>query len=577
MEKIKLFFKKKNYKTLEWFRKRLEAPSDAQWSWVIDQLFNKIAWLNRKGEDKKEISLAITEGIKIDKVYWLEIILSSLIATFGLIQNSVAVIIGAMLIAPLLRPIQAIAFAIANGRHKLFWKSSRVLFLSLILGIIISFLVSRFLPVVTENSEITSRIAPNLIDLLIAISSAMIALLAFAYKRLYASVAGVAMATALMPPISVIGIEIFLGNWGSAWGSFLLFFTNLSSILIIGAFMFIFYGFNPHQENSKKTIRNLFVLGVIIIALWITLSSSLHQIRENIDFKEALKNVFTRELETLVPKAKLNQFDFRGSDKSEKLKIIGEIKLPEDVVLYTGILDEMVDDLSNNLKKEVQLDLDIVRIATIKSKNTEQTLEEKIEQHSRDIFEKNFPDVLIINQEIINLFDNKWSIKTVYTLPNGIFMDDWMQNKIEESIKNKFPTEKISFVWGDLPQREMPKTVEEPTVDELWFSDFKQRWEQFFQDNLPKNVSIDNLEIKWKKEDKIKKVFIYFDIQIPKNYNNILINEFNENLKKYTEDFNNIDIKVFPRIFEYASAFPLEEILTSELEENDTLVINNDI
>jgi len=577
MKKFKLFFQKKNYQILEWFRKKLEAPSDAEWSWVIDKLFNKIAWLERNGEEKKEISLEISNSVNIDRVYWLEIILSSLIATFGLIQNSVAVIIGAMLIAPLLRPIQAIAFAIANGRHNLFWKSSKILFLSLILGVFIAFLVSRFLPFVSENAEITSRTAPNLIDLLIAISSAMIALLAFAYKRLYASVAGVAMATALMPPISVIGIELFLGNFGSAWGGFLLFFTNLSSILIVGAFMFIFYGFNPHQENSKKTVRNLFVLGGILIALWITLNSSLHQIRDNIDFKEEFKNIFTQELGHLVPKAKLNKFDFSGSEKSEKLKIIGEIKLPEDVILYTGVLDKLGEELSTRLNKSIQLDFDIIRTATIQSKKIEQTIEQEISEISGSVFEKNFPDVLIIKQEVIKLSGKNWSIKTIYTLPNGIFMDDWMQDKIEESIQKSFLTEKINFVWGDLPQREIPETPEEPTEDEIWFSDFQQRWDQFFQDNLPENVSINNLEIKWKKEADLRKVFIYFDLQVPKNYKNYKINEFEKLLENYSNSFDEIVIQIFPRIFEYVSTFPLEEPDSPELvEESDDLAMRSE-
>ncbi len=564
MEKIKLFFQKKNYKILEWFRIKLEAPSDAEWSWVIDQLFNKISWLERKGEDKKEISLAVTEGINIDKVYWLEIILSSLIATFGLVQNSVAVIIGAMLIAPLLRPIQALAFAIANGRHKLFWKSTKVLFFSLILGIFISFLVSRFLPFVTENSEILARISPNLIDLLIAISSAMIALLAFAYKRLYASVAGVAMATALMPPISVIGIELFLGNFISAWGSFLLFFTNLSSILIVGAFMFIFYGFNPHQENSKKTVRNLFVLALIMIVLWITLSSSLHKIREKIDFKDNLKNIFTEELKDLIPKAQLSQFDSFVVEKKQKIKIIGELRLPEDVVLYTGILDDLGKNLSDEFKKTIQLDLDIIRTATIHSKKIEKTLKEEISDKARLVFQNNFPDVLIIKQEVLEMQKHYWTIKTVYTLPDGVFVDNWMRNKMEKSISNSFLAEKINFVWGDLSQREMSKKPIEKTVDEIWFLKFKQKWEEFFVNNLSDGILMKNLEINWERNDESKKVFIYFDLQIPYTCKENKILDFQKKLKDFKKEFNNIEIEVFPRIFEYSFDFPVHADKTIE-------------
>lgn len=572
MSKVRAFLVRKNYQLLEWFRRRFDAPSDADWSWVIDQIFNKIAWLERDGETKKEISIAVVDGVKITKIYWLEIILSSLIATFGLIQNSVAVIIGAMLIAPLLRPIQAMAFAMANGRSGLFWKCFKILFLSFALGIFIAFLVSRFLPFVTENSEILARTSPNLIDLLVAVSSAMIALLAFAYKRLYASVAGVAMATALMPPIAVIGIEIFLGNFTEAWGGFLLFFTNLSSILIVGAFMFIFYGFNPHEENTKRTVRSLFVLGTILIVLWMTLSSSLNQIRENIDRETVLKSIFDKEIAMLLPEAELNKFNVIGTDKSAQLKILGEIKLPEDVALYNGVLERLGELVSLKFEKSVQLDLDIIRTAKIQSQKVELSLEQKIGNESREVFEANFPDVLIIKQEVLKLSGNDWSVKTVYTLPNGVFMDDWMQEKIEVTIQTEFITEKIGFVWGDISQREDPKIQQEPTADELWFSEFQQRWDQFFQDNLPEGVLVDNLVIKWKKDEaETKSAFLYFDLQVPKNYDLPVLKLFEKNLAFYQNSFEAISVEVMPRIFEYSVTFP-ELLDTSVLvEEAETV------
>jgi hypothetical protein len=162
--------------------------------------------------------------------------------------------------------------------------------------------------------------------------------------------------------------------------------------------------------------------------------------------------------------------------------------------------------------------------------------------------------------------ENTWSIKTIYTLPNGIFMDKWMQDKIEKTIKSSFLTEKINFVWGDLPQREVPQRPEEPTIDEIWFSDFQQRWDQFFQDNLPEAVSIKNLEIKWKKEDNCKKVFIYFDLQIPKNYESFKINDFEQKLKNYSKSFDRIFIEIIPKVFKYTTSIQDETILLVEEE-----------
>lgn len=268
-------------KRLIWTRNKLGIEPETDWNQVLANLFDRMAWMDQSDESKGEISQSITESIKTGKLYWIEIILSSIIATLGLLQNSVAVILGAMLIAPLLRPIQAIAFSIATGRSHLFLRSSRLLIGSIILSVGIAVLVCKlFIPVVFETPEILARTGPNILDLWIAIASAIIALLAFAYKRFYSSVAGVAMATSLMPPLAVVGIELFLGQEPSAWNAFILFSTNLLAVVIVGVVMFILYGFNPHATESKKTVRNLSILVTLIIALAILLNIRLGKIVE---------------------------------------------------------------------------------------------------------------------------------------------------------------------------------------------------------------------------------------------------------------------------------------------------------
>ena len=251
------------------------------WNQALAVVFDRMAWMDQPDESKADISQAITNDIKTGKLYWLEIILSSIIATLGLLQNSVAVILGAMLIAPLLRPIQAIAFAIATGRSHLFFQASKLLGLSIIISIGVAILVCKlFIPIVIETSEILARTGPNILDLWIAIASAIIALLAFAYKRFYSSVAGVAMATSLMPPLAVAGIELFIGQNASAWNAFILFRTNLLAVVIVGVIMFILYGFNPHATESKKTVRNLSILMLLVVSLGILLNIRLGKISE---------------------------------------------------------------------------------------------------------------------------------------------------------------------------------------------------------------------------------------------------------------------------------------------------------
>ncbi len=553
MSKIKDYLRRKNYKLLEFFRRKLDAPLDAEWSWVIDQLFTKIAWLKQPDEGKTEISKLVVEGVRTGRLYWMEVILSSIIATFGLIQGSVAVIIGAMLIAPLLRPIQAMAFAIANGRHGLFWRSFKVLFLSISLGALLGFVLSFYLPIVIENTEILSRTKPNLLDFFIAVASAMIAFLALSNKRLYASVAGVAMATALMPPISVIGIELFLGNFMAAWGAFILLFTNLASILMVGALMFIFYGFNPHEVNTKETVRSLLVLISIVIVLMFTLGKSLQQIRDNLDFKKEINHLVTDELSQSIPSAKLTNLMVKGTVKSQKIKLTGNVQLPENIPFYRDKIDQLAEVLSTHLGKSVGLDLSIDRVASIQSDTNAPQMDDQLIKKTRFFFKQKFPEGLIVTQEALELLKNKWSVKTVYTLKKGVFMDKKTQDFIEQNVRQAFPQKEIKFIWGDLPTRELPTIPKKPTEDEIWFSEIEQRWAQFFEDNTSDKFSIENLDIRWTSEEGQKRVFVNFDLMVPEHITEEDLQLFNKKVNAFITTFNKEDIVVKSRIFPYFS------------------------
>lgn len=126
------------------------------WQEKLMDFFDKISFLEQTPEQKQEIAVRVKDDLNTGQLYWLEIILSSIIATFGLLQNSVAVIIGAMLIAPLLRPIQGIAYGVSEGDSKLIFKGVKLLLGSVVLSIVLSFVVVALLPIQTETSEILS-------------------------------------------------------------------------------------------------------------------------------------------------------------------------------------------------------------------------------------------------------------------------------------------------------------------------------------------------------------------------------------------------------------------------------------
>lgn len=334
------------------------------WTDILDLWFDKISFLEQDGEGKKEISIDITEGIIPSRLYWIQVFLSALIATLGLLQNSAAIIIGAMLIAPLFKPIEAMAFGIALGRMNVFWKASKMLILSIMLSVFIGYFVSTQSPIVLETAEILARTNPNLFDLIIAAASAMVAFLSLGYKKLLASVAGVAMATSLMPPLVVAGIELALHSVDKAFGSFLLFITNLVAILVVGSFMFFVFGFNPHQDQSKNTLKRVSIILSFVILLWIPLLSSLKQIERQQDLQQKTQTVINENLKKLSPYAETKSLSLESFNKKSAV-LSAEIKIPENVEISNWSFQEIHEELEAVLNKKIKLELITIRTTVL--------------------------------------------------------------------------------------------------------------------------------------------------------------------------------------------------------------------
>ena len=183
-----------------------------------------------------------------DLVYWLQIFFSAGIATLGLVLNSPAVIIGAMLISPLMNPILSSGLALASGNLVLGLRAAFNLFLSCAGAIAFAVLLVVLLPFREMTAEITARTQPNVLDLLIALFSGAVGSVAICreVKGVVTSIPGVAIAVALMPPLCVVGYGIGLilvfdraTGWRVATGGGLLFLTNLVAITFTAMLVFI--------------------------------------------------------------------------------------------------------------------------------------------------------------------------------------------------------------------------------------------------------------------------------------------------------------------------------------------------
>ncbi len=217
--------------------------------WRIEQL------LQVSSAQKPLIYLEVYGGAHVgNATYWLQLFLSAGIATLGLVLNSPAVIIGAMLISPLISPIMSMGLALAVGDLYLGIRSVVSLLSSTIASVAFAAGLVWILPFHSATSEILSRTAPNLLDLAIAILSGLAGSILLVRRSDDGAVAlpGVAIAVALMPPLCVVGFGVGSSfNAPVITGAALLFLTNIVAIVASAFFIFLLIGMNTPEVRVQ--------------------------------------------------------------------------------------------------------------------------------------------------------------------------------------------------------------------------------------------------------------------------------------------------------------------------------------
>lgn len=233
-------------------------------------------WLPRiNPNDHAELLHDLRQGsrFKIDFISMLA--LAAAIASLGLMQNSPAVVIGSMLLAPMMTPMIGAGLALAQANVRL----SRLCTMTIIYGFLLTLAVSFGVGMITPSRatlspEVLSRGAPNVLDLLIALFAAIAATIAMARPGIAGAVAGVAIATALVPPICAIGLSLSMWDLSNALGALILFGTNLVAIIVASSFTFTLLGI----VTVRSLPRHRRLLGVVrwgLVVLLVILSAPL--------------------------------------------------------------------------------------------------------------------------------------------------------------------------------------------------------------------------------------------------------------------------------------------------------------
>ncbi len=368
--------------------------------------------LGVEADRKETLYIDLSRGATLyDIVYWLQIFFSAGIATLGLVMNSPAVIIGAMLISPLMGPILASGLSLASGDMILGIRAVTKLLLSCLLAVLFAVVLVAFLPFNEMTNEIASRTQPNTLDLIIALFSGAVGSIAVCrdVKGVATSIPGVAIAVALMPPLCVAGYGLGLifsigasAGLRIAAGGGLLFLTNLVAITFTAMIVFLLVRLStakvreraeewehadresalimkfidrfPRLANARE-IRSLGVRFLMILvpltAILIPLTRSFTQLQNEIA-KESHDNALRKEIRSLWQEHFQNKPDGKVRSSVDQLTVVEkdeilniELRVFDDEPYTLAEKTEYASLLASRLgRKPGSIDLRLTEIPT---------------------------------------------------------------------------------------------------------------------------------------------------------------------------------------------------------------------
>ncbi len=282
------------------------------------------------------------------------LVFSVFIASFGLIANSSAVVIAAMIVAPLMMPIMGIAVGIVSGRPHRQLESGLLVLVATGAIFLQAFIIALLAPEpAVIPDEIMSRTDPKMIDLLIALAAGAAGGYSIVRREASSALAGVAIGVSLVPPLSSCGILVGWGEADLASGALLLYVTNLAAIVITGAVIFAFVGFMPISQFGHMPHRikiGLFTAVVAVILVAIPLYNHSETVLEESETESAVSKIITQNLEGTP----FELFEYTEEGDTIIVSILGPASTLIDPPAPP---QKMADELSEELGTPVDLEI----------------------------------------------------------------------------------------------------------------------------------------------------------------------------------------------------------------------------
>ena len=303
---------------------------------------------------------------KISRFFML-LVLASAIATYGLLSDSVATVIGAMIVAPLMLPIMGLAFGVSLGDRRAILRSLTISILGIGTAIAAGYVLTWGFSSVVDvgsNAQIMARTSPRLIDLLAALATGLAGAYATGRKDVSDTLPGVAIAISLVPPLANVGILLATGDFDLALGSLLLFCTNYLAILLTGAFMFGIMGypraFNKQRSRRAKAIAITMATAIGLVIVVPLAATSVESIRDTVAERRA-----TDAATTWV---KGSDYRFVSADVTDdrlRLVVAGQGTLPPQREFEAAVRGELFDlPVALEVVPETRIEFETAEAAT---------------------------------------------------------------------------------------------------------------------------------------------------------------------------------------------------------------------
>jgi uncharacterized hydrophobic protein (TIGR00271 family) len=202
--------------------------------------------------------------------FWVLLVLAAIIAGSGVVADSTATVIGAMIVAPLMTPILGTALALVLAESRRVVTSAAFVVVGAAVVVAIGFVLGLLVPepiVAATNSQVAGRISPKLIDLVSALATGVVGAFALVRSDVSDTLPGVAIAISLVPPLSVVGLTLESGAPDQSMGALLLFATNVTAIIATGTAVLIGYRVRTAAVDSGRSVGQLRARTIVVVAL----------------------------------------------------------------------------------------------------------------------------------------------------------------------------------------------------------------------------------------------------------------------------------------------------------------------